>query len=93
MAAFRRQLGEIAGLIARIAGEILVRGELARVDEDRHERAVGQLAGAAHQRQMPGVQGAHGGNERDLEAVVAPLGNHAAQIGDAAHDLKLGGHW
>ncbi len=92
MAASRRELAEVAGFVARIAREVLVRGELAGIDEDRDERALGQLASAAHQRQVPGVQRPHGRNERDLVAVVAPLGDDAAQIGDAADDLKLAGH-
>ena len=92
MAAFRRQLAKIAGFVARIAGEVLVRGELAGINEDGDDGALGQLTGAAHQRQVPGVQRPHGGNERYLVAVVAPLGDGAAQIGDAADDLKLAGH-
>ena len=66
MAAFRPQLGKIAGLIARVTGKILVRRELARIDKDRDEGSVGKLGGAAHEGQVPGVQGPHGGNERDL---------------------------
>jgi len=55
----------VARQVTRIAGEILVRAELQRIDEDAHGHALGELAGAVHEAQMALVQVAHGGNEAD----------------------------
>jgi len=54
--------------LPRIGGEILVRPELGGVDEDRDDHVGGQLLGAPDQRQVPFVQRAHGGHQRDSAA-------------------------
>ena len=48
-----------------IAVEVLVRGELRRVDEDRHHRAPAARLGQPHQLQVAFVQRAHGRHQGD----------------------------
>jgi hypothetical protein len=45
VAALGRQQGGVAGLVARIGGEVLVRRELGRVDEQAGHNAFSSLAG------------------------------------------------
>ena len=71
---------------ARIGGKILVRRELRRIDEDRHHDAVGLLPGQRHQRDMAGVQRAHGRRQRDRLAPRAPARHRRAQSGDVAQN-------
>ena len=50
---------QIAFQVAGIVGQILVRTELQRVDEDRHRHDVAARRCLAHQRQVPVVEVAH----------------------------------
>ena len=81
------QHGEIAGLVARVAVEILGRRELGGVDEDRHHHTVGTLESAADQGNVPRMQGTHGRHHADREPGPAPSGHTGAQVGQLARDL------
>ena len=52
-------------LLARVFRQVLVRPELFRVDEDRHDHAVAGELGLGHERHVPGMQRAHRRNECD----------------------------
>ena len=54
-----------------IAAKILMGGELRRVDEDRCRHPLGVLLPFGHQRQMPGVERAHGRNQRQPLAAAS----------------------
>ena len=54
---------------ARVAGQVLVRRELGRVDEDGHVDLVAVPRRRADQVQVPGVQSAHGRDEADALAL------------------------
>ena len=75
------------GLVARVGVEVLGRAELGRVDEQRHHDDVAVLAGAAQQRQVALVEGAHRGDEPDAAARAALGRERLAQLGDGADGL------
>jgi hypothetical protein len=81
-----REGGEIAREIARVAIEVGGVGELQRIHEDRHHDDIGDLGGALHERQVPRVQGAHGGDEGDNRACTSPP-TGAGGGGDGGLDL------
>ena len=62
--AFRLEHRGIAGQLPRIGGQVLVRAELQRVDEDRHGDVRGAALRLAHQRQMAFVERAHRRHQR-----------------------------
>jgi hypothetical protein len=74
-----RKCSKIGRKCPRIGAEIFARRELRRVDEDRHDDAIGAALCSAHQRKMAGVQGAHGGHQRDGLAPCAQLGDGALE--------------
>ena len=63
---------EIGLQSTRIAGQIFVGAELQRVDENAHHYALAQLPRLFDQRDMPGVQVAHGGDEGDAAHARQP---------------------
>ena len=70
----RGRLGQVALEVARVLGEILLGAELGRVDEDRQHQAVAAAPALLHQRDVAGVQGAHGGHEgRSLDRAARCL--------------------
>jgi hypothetical protein len=69
------ELEKVAGFVARVALEILLRTELGRIDEDRGDDAFRTALGDGNQRQMPGVQRAHGGHQRDGVSGLPPFGD------------------
>ena len=75
---------------ARIAVEVLVRGELRRIDEDRGDDAAGVAAGELDQLEVAVVQRAHGRHQRDLIAGLAPAADAGAQLRDG-RDVRGGG--
>ncbi len=81
----------IPRLVSRIGGEVLAGGELGGVHEHAGDDAGGRLLGPAHQRQVPLVQGAHGGHEPDPLAIGAPAAHPRAQLGHGADDGKIEG--
>ena len=84
VAADARQLGDIAGLVARVAVKVFGGAELARVDENRGDDAVGPFARCGHQREMAGVQGAHRRHQRNAAMRTAPTGDPRTQLADRA---------
>src|SRR5439155_24593118 len=72
----------VALLIARVAGEVLVRSELGGIDEDARDDGVAFTTRRLQQRDVPRVQRAHRRDEAD-DAVAAD----AAQLHDRAHGL------
>ncbi len=62
----------------RIGSEILAGRKLARIDEDREDDTPCLFLRLRDQRQMPCMQRAHGGDERDAFARSAPLPDNAA---------------
>jgi hypothetical protein len=80
--------GEVGGEGARIAAEILVRRELRGVDEDRDHGAPRPAPRRLHQREVAGMQRAHGRNQRDPLARRPPLHDGAAQRRHRAHDSR-----
>jgi hypothetical protein len=85
-ALFLEHLG-IARQRARIAVEVFTGTKLQRVDEDTHHHPVGQLAGDLDQRQMAGVQIAHGRHEGHIAAASPDLhlGTQRADLVDSDH--------
>ncbi len=77
------QLG-VPGLIPGIGRKVLPRRELGRIDEDAGHGPLGALAGAAHQRQVPLMQGAHGGDQGDPLALGAPAAHPRSELGHGA---------
>src|SRR5213078_1949964 len=78
--------------VAGIGGEILSRPELERIHENAHDHAIGALASAIDQAQMPFVQESHGGDEPDAapaDALGARPGTHLTQAFDQLHRRLL----
>ena len=65
VAARAREQRGIAGFVARVAFEVLVRRELARIDEQAGDDETAALLRRADQREVPLVQRAHGRNQAD----------------------------
>ena len=84
----RPQQIEVGRLGPRIGAEILVGGELLRIDEDGGDDPVALGPRRADQRHMPGVQGAHRRHQPDALARPAPPGELAPQIGDRPRYLQ-----
>jgi len=82
------EFGEVARLIARIGGEILVGTKLAGIDEDRSHRNVTTIKCALHQAGMALMQRAHGGNHADGATRGTEFADRTTQIGDGSHDGK-----
>jgi hypothetical protein len=80
------ELADVAGLVARIAGQIVRLVELFGIHEDRRDHPVALAARPAHQLQVPLVQRAHGRHDADALAGAAPAGDRPAQLGDAAQN-------
>ena len=72
--------GGVLFRLAGVAGEVLVRPELGRVDEDGRHDPVGPLAGDPHEGEMPLVESAHGGHERDSLPVPPPGFHGPAEV-------------
>ena len=66
--AIGRELRAVTRGGPRIAGVVLARAELQRIDEDAHHHSVGHAACQAHERQVSFVQRPHGGHERQAFA-------------------------
>ena len=79
--------GRVRRLVAGIGLQILVRPELGGVDEQAHAGASRPGQGQAHQRQVPFVQGAHGGHKAHRFPGRPPGADTGAQIGDGAHGV------
>ena len=75
-----RELREVAGLVARIALEIFLRAELGGIDEDRGDDARRVALGDGDQRQMPGMERAHGRHQRNGLAGLPPFGDLSPQV-------------
>ena len=73
----------IAFFVARVPGEILVRAELRRVDEEARDDEVVLGAGRSKEGEMALVEGAHRRDETD--GSVARLGAQAADRSDDLH--------
>ena len=69
-AARRVQHRRVGRLAARIGGEILVRAELGRIDEDRGDDMVRAPPRLGDQRHMAGVERAHRRHEGDRAAAA-----------------------
>ncbi len=80
----RLEPGDIAFLVARIVRQVLVRCELARVDEDGDDHPFGVADGLIDQAQMAVVQRPHGGHDRRAQALRPPLADVLAQLLDGA---------
>ena len=61
------RLGElpVARQVARIPGEVFVRAELERIDENADHDTIRELTRAVHESQMAFVEISHSGNETD----------------------------
>jgi hypothetical protein len=84
VAAGALQHRRVAGLVAGIGGQILIRSELGRIDEDRRNHPLGMGPAKRDQAQMPLMQRAHGRRERDPLTRCAPGADPGAQIGNCA---------
>src|SRR4029078_1681940 len=78
------ELLDVTGLVARIGVEVLARPELYRIHQDRDQETVRLTLSERDQREMSGVERAHGGDERDAFAGLAPRGDMGPQIRDRA---------
>ena len=74
------------GLYQPDEGQILVRGELGRIDEDAGHHAVGAFPGLAHEGQVAFMQRSHGRNEADGEPLALPAAYGFTQVGARADD-------
>jgi hypothetical protein len=83
VSALRLEELEVAGFIARVAGEILIWAELRGVHEDGRGRLVVVLDGRAHERKVPFVEVAHRGDEAERAVELAAPG---AKLCDRAKD-------
>jgi len=72
------KLGEVARLVARIGGEILVWSKLRRIDEDRGDRHVATIERTLRQARMALMQRAHGRDHADGAPGRSELANRAA---------------
>jgi hypothetical protein len=63
-----------------------MRRELRRIDEDRHDHAIGAALRQAHQSEVALMQRAHGRNERDCFALRTPSAKRVPQRRQAADD-------
>ena len=63
---------QIAGLVARVGGQVFGRAELRGVHENRHRNLAAFGPRTAHQRHVAVVQKAHGRNQRDMARSLAP---------------------
>ena len=68
-----------------------MRRELGRIDEVGGDDAVGAACGLAHQGQVAFMQGAHGRNHADAQALTFPVPDDRPQVGDGADDGEGGG--
>ena len=67
----------VACLVARVAGQVLRRPELRRIDEQADDRDVVARRAGRHQRQVAGVERAHGRHQPDRAAGGPPAANAA----------------
>ena len=77
----------VAGLVARVGGEVGGLVELRWVDEQRHDDLVAGRMGAADEREMALVQGAHRRDEADAAPGAARPVERGAELGDRAQGL------
>ena len=73
-----------------MAKQVLVRRELGRIDEHAGCDRVAAPPRLGNQRQMPFVQGAHGGNEPDAFSRVTQAGDLHPQVGHGAYQYEFG---
>jgi hypothetical protein len=73
----------------RIGGEVLARAELQRVHEHARNHAARVQVGRADEARVPGVQVAHGRDERDALAREPPLVHEGAHVRDPRDGLHL----
>ena len=89
---FGAQGGDIGLPGARVASEILVRGELGRIDEDRDHGPAGLAAGEPEERNMAVMQGAHRGYEGDAALARSKARNRGSQRLHRTNDPQPAGH-
>jgi len=77
---------EIGAGASRIAGKILMRRKLCGVDEDRDDDARCTPLRSPHQREVTGMEGAHGRYQRNALAGRSPPTDGAAQCRHRTHD-------
>src|SRR5882724_7227872 len=70
-----------------ILGEVFVRAELRRVDEERHSYGVTPGLGRTYQRKMTFMQSAHGGYESEALAVCSGQATESVGFSDIGEDL------
>lgn len=90
---FAVQLGELAHVGVpggRVGRQVLAGAELRRVDEEGDDDVVGAPGRGADQREVAGVQGAHGRHQRDEALGVAQRPPPRAQGFDGAQVLDRG---
>ena len=83
---------QVAGLVARVALEILLWPELRRVDEDRGDDALAVALGDGDQRQMPGMERAHGRHQRHGLSRSPPFGDLRPQVLCGSYSRDRGSH-
>ena len=66
--------------------------ELRRIDEDRHDDPAGAAACPSHQREMAGVQRAHGRHQRQGVAGIAEFADGSVKGLHCVYDLGAAGH-
>jgi hypothetical protein len=81
------ELAPVAGFIAGISAEILVRAELPRIDEDRDHDSIGESKALMHQSDVALMQGPHGRHDRGPHRLGPPAGDGPAQLLDGVEGL------
>ena len=86
---FRGEFRQILFPGAGIACEVLVRRELRRIDEYRHDDAVGTATGEADERNVPGMKRPHRWNKGDGFSAPTPKGKRRTQRLDRIDNARL----
>jgi hypothetical protein len=78
----------VGGEGTRIGGEVFLRGELRRVDEDRDDHARRALLGDLDQGEMAGMKRAHGRHQRDGFVLRMVIGDGALELRQCLDDAQ-----
>ncbi|BCJ91143.1 hypothetical protein IZ6_18780 [Terrihabitans soli] len=70
-----------------------MRGKLRRIDENGDDDALGMFGGKAHQRDMAGMERAHGRDKGDALAFAAEACERLVELGAGVNDMRKHGGW
>jgi hypothetical protein len=76
-------------MVATEGAQILVRRKLGRVNEYRHNDAIGAVLRRTRQREVPGMQRAHGRHQRNFTTPRAEIRDRALERRQGADDARV----